>query len=50
MAKPIPTTPILTGKDAERFLKRMKANERSPMTKREKEIAKALNNFRCNIK
>jgi hypothetical protein len=45
MASPIEPTPILKGKDAERFLKRMK----EPATKEEKEfLKKAIKAYKEN--
>lgn len=35
MATPITPTPVLTGKDAKRFLKRMRDAETKPLTKKE---------------
>lgn len=42
MAKPIKSTPTLKGKDAERFVKRMKETEKRPITKKEKKLARDI--------
>jgi hypothetical protein len=38
MALPIKETPVLKGRDAARFLKRIRDNETRPITKREHEL------------
>jgi hypothetical protein len=46
MALPIKETPVLTGKDAERFLRIIKANEEKSLSKEEAlSIKKAYNLF-----
>lgn len=42
MAKPIRATPVLRGKDAIRFIRRMHAVETQPMSKIDKETLKRL--------
>jgi len=42
MAKPIRATPELYGKDAKRFIQLMEAKAKSKMTKKEIELAKAI--------
>ncbi len=50
MAKPIRTTPILTGDDAKRFLDAMFKKQESRITKKELELVDAVKNFRCEIR
>ncbi len=42
MAKPIRATPELTGTDAKRFVQLMAKKERSKITKKEIDLAKAI--------
>lgn len=46
MAKPIRATPTLRGKDALKFLKRMRIEETRPITEKDLELAKRLKEFK----
>jgi len=45
MAKPIRPTPVLTGKDAERFVRTMVREEKNPSPDRVRAIKRVLKNF-----
>ena len=49
MAKPIRAIPELTGKDAERFVKRMIARQNSKPTKKELELHKRIQSFNLRV-
>jgi hypothetical protein len=45
MARPITVTPVLTGKDAERFAKKVKENEKPESKISDEEYNKAIKNY-----
>ena len=49
MAKPIGLTPVLSGKDAEVFLRKMRKRETAPITKKDRELAKRLEKFKICV-
>ncbi len=46
MAKPIRATPELRGKDAAKFLRKMRETEKAPITEKDRELAKQLDAFK----
>lgn len=50
MAKPIRSTPILTGDVAKNFLDAMFKKQNSKITRKEIELAEAVKNFGCTVK
>ncbi len=46
MAKPIRATPVLRGKDAVEFLRRMRIEETRPITEKDRKLAKELKEFK----
>ncbi len=49
MAKPIRATPTLRGKDAIRFLKRMREREQASITEKDRKLAKELREFKLYV-
>ncbi len=49
MARPIEETPVLTGNDAKRFLKAMKAAEAGPLKVSDEEMAKIYSKSLQNL-
>ncbi len=50
MSLPIKSTPILTGKDAKRFIQKMKEAETSPITDKEREDYKRAHDLYEKLK